>query len=241
MLLYTEAYKNSLIVRTRDDDAFPKLDIVCDVGGVYDHDAKRYDHHMATFKESWTNDESKDITKLSSAGLIWRHYGEEVIVNICQQWGRTFTEAQIKNVKQRMYDKLILEIDCIDNGISEAAEEHLRYYTSTHLASRVGRMNSSWNSKKSVNQHVQFKKAMKIAEEELLWALRSIVLIHLPAYEIVKEAWDARKDFHPSGEIMFMDRWCPWKDFTFDIEEEEGLQGELKFMVSEDQRKMWKV
>ena len=38
MLLYTEEFKNSMIVRTRVDSVFPKLDIVCDVGGVFDHD-----------------------------------------------------------------------------------------------------------------------------------------------------------------------------------------------------------
>jgi len=42
---------------------------------------------MATFTESWTNDAAKDITKLSSAGLIYKHYGKEVIVNACKQWG----------------------------------------------------------------------------------------------------------------------------------------------------------
>ena len=36
MLLYTEAYKDSLIVRTRQEDVFDKLDIVCDVGAIYD-------------------------------------------------------------------------------------------------------------------------------------------------------------------------------------------------------------
>ena len=45
MLLYTEAYKDSMIVRTRQEDVFARLDIVCDVGAIYDPSKQRYDHH----------------------------------------------------------------------------------------------------------------------------------------------------------------------------------------------------
>lgn len=54
---------------------FDKLDIVVDVGGVYDVQRNRFDHHMATFEESWTNT-AEDVTKLSSAGLVYKHYGK---------------------------------------------------------------------------------------------------------------------------------------------------------------------
>ena len=63
----------------------------------------------------------------------------------------------------------------------------------------------------------------------------------MPAYDIVKQAYDAREEFHPSGDIMFMDRFAPWKGYVFDIEEELGLQGKLKFMISQDQRQMWRT
>jgi len=34
---------------------------------------------------------------------------------------------------------------------------------------------------------------MKIAEEEFFWVLRGIILVHLPAYNIVREAFDGRE------------------------------------------------
>lgn len=241
MLLYTEQYKNSLIVRTRKEEVFPMLDIVCDVGGVYSHEQRRYDHHMATFTETWNNDETKDITKLSSAGLIFKHYGREVITNACKQWNQTFDEKTLENVFQRVYNKLILEVDCMDNGVNVAPQEHTVYSIRTHLGARVGRFNSSWNSMKSVNQHEQFKKAMKVAEEDFLWTLRGIVLCHLPAYQIVKEAWDKRFEFHPSGNILYMSRFAPWKEFIFEIEEEEGKEGEILFQIQQDGRGCWRI
>ena len=138
-----------------------------------------------------------------------------------------------------MYKKLILEVDALDNGVSEAPE--MKYYISTGLGSRIARTNPEWNAPRSKNQHSQFKKAMKIAEEEFFWVLRGIVLVHMPAYNLVREAFDAREQFHPSGEMMFMDRFAPWKDFVFEIEKELGLEGKLKFMISQDQRQLWKI
>ena len=99
MLLQTRQFADSMIVRTRQDDVFDSLDIVVDVGGVYDPARNRYDHHMATFEETW-NSSPDDITKLSSAGLIWRHFGKEITANaILDNWGITLPEEKLEQVK----------------------------------------------------------------------------------------------------------------------------------------------
>ena len=73
---------------------------------------------------------------------------------------------------------------------------------------------------------------MKICEEEFLWNLKGTVMIKMPAYDIIKEGMSKRESFHPSKEIVFLETQCPWKDHLFDIEEEEGCQGQVKFLVS---------
>ena len=56
MLLRTAEYRNAIIVRTRDQEIIDKLDIACDVGGVFDVEKKRFDHHQKTFTETfWSN------------------------------------------------------------------------------------------------------------------------------------------------------------------------------------------
>lgn len=45
----------------------------------------------------------------------------------------------------------------------------MKWHMKTGLASRVGRLNVQWNAQPPFNQHTQFKKAMKIAEEEFLY------------------------------------------------------------------------
>ena len=138
-------------MRTRDDDIFDKLDIVVDVGGIYDAERNRFDHHQVTFEESWTNS-PEDITKLSSAGLVYRHFGKEIITNaVLDNWGITLDEARLEKVYQKVYKKLILEVDALDNGVSEATD--MKYYISTGLGSRIARMNPEWNAPSTKTEH----------------------------------------------------------------------------------------
>lgn len=52
MLKCLPTYKDAEIVRSRDREVLKDCDIVVDVGDVYDHSAKRYDHHQKGFTET---------------------------------------------------------------------------------------------------------------------------------------------------------------------------------------------
>ena len=63
---------------------------------------------MATFEESWTNT-AEDVTKLSSAGLVYKHYGKQVIMRaVSSNWGVNLEGEQLEKVYQKVYKKLIL-------------------------------------------------------------------------------------------------------------------------------------
>jgi uncharacterized UPF0160 family protein len=95
-----------------------------------------------------------------------------VLANILREvWNTTYTQSQLDKFYSRLYYSFIQEIDAIDNGVSVADEP--RYRISTDLASRVGRFNKEWNSTADKNQEEQFKKAMAVTEEELMWQIRS--------------------------------------------------------------------
>jgi len=57
------------------------LDILVDVGGEYDVKRSRFDHHQKGFFETFSPEHK---TKLSSAGLIYKHFGEEVLTAVLQ-------------------------------------------------------------------------------------------------------------------------------------------------------------
>jgi uncharacterized UPF0160 family protein len=53
--------------------------------------------------------------KLSSAGLVYAHYGEEIIKQILNP--QILTDDQVDQIYDKIYE-LVQEIDAIDNGVS---------------------------------------------------------------------------------------------------------------------------
>lgn len=113
--ILTTIFPSHQIIRTRDPDILEMADIVVDVGGSYDHRARRYDHHMP----NPPMDRYEHI--LSSAGLVWRHY--------CRSYLRAIGIPKDYTHKERtidLYDQIdkiiktrwIYPIDRNDNGVS---------------------------------------------------------------------------------------------------------------------------
>jgi uncharacterized UPF0160 family protein len=82
---------------------------------------------------------------------------------------------------------------------------------------------------------------MKAAEEELYWQIYSIASVLMPARKLVEEAWNSREKVHASGEFMFIENSCPWKDHLYNIESEQGKEGLIKFVFFKDGRGMHRV
>lgn len=66
------------MIRTRDPNLLETCSIVVDVGGIYSTSTHRYDHHQRGFEEIFGHG---FVTKLSSAGLVYKHFGKEIIAN----------------------------------------------------------------------------------------------------------------------------------------------------------------
>ena len=60
------------------------------------------------------------VTKLSSAGLVYLHFGQRVISQIL----KTKEEDDVTcKIYDKMYENFVQEIDAIDNGISQCDGE----------------------------------------------------------------------------------------------------------------------
>ena len=95
-------YSNSTLTRSRDLKVLETLDIVIDVGGIYDHEKKRYDHHMREFDEKFSSD--YNTTKLSAAGLVYKHYGREIITELHPSLAGN--DKKVDEVYFKMYNTL---------------------------------------------------------------------------------------------------------------------------------------
>lgn len=232
-------YKDATIIRTRDENILKDCDIVVDVGGCYNPDQHRYDHHQRSFNESM-NSLSPDkpwVTKLSSAGLIYFHFGHNVISEIINEKSNS---EKTSIIYDKMYEHFLQEIDAIDNGIS-THDDPGRYYISTNLSSRVKYLNPAWNSADQDTDKI-FPKAMDLVGKEFVDKVLFYNNVWWPARELVLNAITNREEVDPSKEIMELKTGaCPWKDHLLALEEQLSITPSLKFVIYTDMNGMWRV
>lgn len=217
-------HSSAIIVRSRDPETLSKCQIVCDVGAKYEPENSLYDHHQREFTTMLDN----YSTKLSSAGLIYKHYGKEIIRHLysLNQLEDFTPESKVIDDKlldmfyNRIYKGFIEHIDAIDNGIA-VAESPPKYYVSTTLSNRIGQFNPSWNQPQTADlSNERFRMAMGVACSEFLMCVDGMMNVWWPARSIVETSVKNRHQIHPSGKIIVLDQFCPWKDHLFEIESE---------------------
>ncbi|KAJ6703391.1 METAL-DEPENDENT PROTEIN HYDROLASE [Salix viminalis] len=239
MIRLTSKYSNAEIVRSRDLQVLEGLDAVLDVGGVYDPSRDRYDHHQKGFGEVFGHGFS---TKLSSAGLVYKHFGKEIIAKELQV---DEGHPDVHRLFLAIYKSFMEAIDAIDNGINQYdTDQPPKYVNNTHLSSRVGKFNLDWTdpdqSPKKENE--AFERAMALAGSEFLDSVRFHAKSWLPARTIVMECIATRFDADPSGEIMVLKTFCPWKLHLFELEGELKTDPLVKYVLYQDDRsKQWRV
>ncbi|XP_025193067.1 UPF0160 protein MYG1, mitochondrial [Melanaphis sacchari] len=230
------------IVRTRDEELLAECDIVIDVGGVYDHSKRRYDHHQRSFNHSMSTltPNAKWTTKLSSAGLVYLHYGHDVLKKVIAS---DVPDNTLNTIYSKVYETFVQEVDAIDNGVP-ICEGTPRYNIHTHLSSRVGNFNKKWNHVGEYDDMKAFKQAMQLIkcefEETVLYAFQT----WLPARSLVIDALEKRYETHKSGRVIEFNQSCPWKEHYFVLEEElgEDLSPKIDFVIYYDNsNSAWRI
>ena len=247
MLRQLPDYRNSKVVRSRDSNVLDKLDIVIDVGGVYDHDALRYDHHQRGYDERF--DEGKEstegrCTKLSASGLVYRHYGKDVI----KQYYPMLSEDSLELAYVKLYDSMLEALDAIDTGVEMVPDGvEVLYKDSTGLSSRVSRCNPRWNevdesTGEPPNPDERFEIASQMCGEDFLSVMTRIVESDIPARDFVERSLLKRHETDASGEIIALESGgLPWRGHLYDLEKEHNVDPLIKFVLYTDQANMWRV
>ena len=86
------------IIRSRDKQILDECDFLVDVGGIYNDETNRFDHH---FSNGPTYD---DGLLMSSFGLVWKKYGEQ----ICGS----------REIMNNIKSQLVRPVDAADNGVA---------------------------------------------------------------------------------------------------------------------------
>lgn len=112
-----------------------------------------------------------------------------------------------------------------------------KYINSTHLSARVGNLNPAWNQDQSEEASAKgFAAAMALAGSEFADRVDYFATSWLPARSLVQADLEARKSIDPSGKIVKLTSYCPWKEHLHQLEEEMGAAGEIIYVLYEVRR-----
>lgn len=228
MLRLLPTYSDSQLVRTRDPALLSTCHTVVDVGGEYDDGAKRYDHHQRGFDTVFPGHN----TKLSSAGLVYLHFGRDIISAV------TGLQGEDRDLLfEKLYNDFIEAFDANDNGVNVVAPTDLEKAGLTKkfedrgfsIASVVNRYNYGPKSsaeetktpeQKQAEEDTRFAKASQFVGEQFLLELTDRAASWLPARHQVKKAYDARLQYDAQGRILVLPEGMPWADHLYTLEKE---------------------
>jgi uncharacterized UPF0160 family protein len=110
-------------------------------------------------------------------------------------------------------------------------------------SNRVSYLNPSWlDDTSSELENSKFKVAMTLTGSEFIESVEYILIQWLPARKIVEECVAKRFDVHSSGEIIILDRWCPFQGHLFDMEDEiDELKDKIKYAIIKDSQRGYRV
>ncbi len=96
--------RTEFIVRTHDINQLGDLGVKGDYGKKYDPNNDYYDHHQTEMYR-------EDGYMFATAGLVWKHYGKEAIVNIIEE---PLSDDMIDEIHQSIDRRLMKGIDAVD-------------------------------------------------------------------------------------------------------------------------------
>jgi uncharacterized UPF0160 family protein len=232
MLRLLPAYLDAQLVRTRDPELLAQCHTVVDVGGEYDDGNKRYDHHQRGFEVVFPGHN----TKLSSAGLVYLHFGKDIITTV------TGLEGEDRDILfEKIYADFIEAFDANDNGINVIAAKDLEKAglakqfedRGFSIASVVNRYNYGARSAnteetktpeaKQAEENTRFEKASMFVGEQFLIELTDRANSWLPARTAVKQAYDGRLQYDSQGRILVLPDGMPWADHLYNLEKETPI------------------
>ncbi|MDO8659700.1 MAG: MYG1 family protein [Candidatus Parcubacteria bacterium] len=175
------------VIRTRDEELINNADYVFDVGGIYDEEKKRFDHHQIGGAGKRNNG-----IEYSSFGLIWKKFG----IDICEN----------KKVVDAVDKKLVAPIDAGDNGMNlvenknEVSPYLLQYFCSA--------MHPTWREE-DLNKDEMFLKSVEIAKiilsREIIQS-KDAIMVEDKVIDIYNNSQDKRiiilDKNYPYGEIL---------------------------------------
>lgn len=196
-------FPGSDLVRTRDPAAIARADFAVDVGGVWDPEKGRFDHHQKGFQGARPSG-----VVYASAGLVWKEYGARCVSLVArQQAGHALSAVQATEIAQAIDADLVQYLDMSDTGAARSAPG------SYGLSAIISGFNPTWLDEQSAGgaaaadalRMTRFRRAMEMATDILV----NGVLYRVGALLAVQQVRQSQR--LEGGRLLFLENGAlPW-------------------------------
>lgn len=209
------------VVRTRNPAQIEQAYVALDVGGVYDNEKLRYDHHQREFTEVHEG----TSVKLAACGLIWRHFGTCLITKLHPE----LDIEQVQSLWQSVDETICRPVDMQDNGQNTFKVEGAEAQALT-----ISMMVSSFNQQDiySPAQDEAFLRVVEILKEYVLNFLRA----GANKLQLLKEAEEAVKA-QLGSKVLVLDKFLPYREAVL----KANAEGQDFCLVTYPAKNQWNV
>jgi uncharacterized UPF0160 family protein len=195
-------FPGSELLRTRDPAAIARADFAVDVGGAWDPEKGRFDHHQKGFQGARASG-----VVYASAGLVWKEYGARCVTLVAEQAGHALSLTQAMEIAHAIDADLVQYLDMSDTGAARNAPG------SYGLSAVISGFNPSWLDEQAAGsataadalRMTRFRRAMEIATD----ILRNGVLYRVGALLAVQQVRQSQR--LDDGRLLFLKNSAlPW-------------------------------
>jgi uncharacterized UPF0160 family protein len=201
------------IIRTRNRKVIRTGNIVYDVGERYIPEKGLFDHHQASFNETFSPGHG---VKLSSSGLIYKHYGEQFL----NTYGIGREDRIYQRVYEEIYERYFLSADAIDNGYEVFGKIIPR--SLSHVVDSFN--HSDFSPEAAEEQNERFMKAVEYIGTDLDNFVHGMVSEWVPCYAYLDE-----RIRESQGEMVVVSRHCPM-DLVLEMEQRHSK--DIKYVLN---------
>lgn len=189
-----ELFPDAEVIRTRDQEVVDAA-LNCETSIVIDVGGGAFDHHHKDFNLRRMNGDL-----YSSAGLVWKIYGESYVYKMMSGYG--CTPDLVEEIAKVIDDRFIRYVDRHDNGNYPDQAQ----VGSTTFSSLISAMNPAWFQKEVNDEEDAFFDAVDMAMS-VIFSLCKNVYAEFSAKTRVLSAIERQGN----PEVLILDEGMPWK------------------------------
>ena len=135
-------FPSHCLLRTRNNALIEPADFAVDVGGLWDADTGRFDHHQRGFAGArdphLVDGVEKPGVGFASAGLVWSAYGVAYVQALASTSGYELDANALGEIARSIDHSLVQYLDIVDTGQGDVAPGIFG------LSALIAQLNSNW-------------------------------------------------------------------------------------------------